>query len=288
MSNIITDPIKLADGQGPEAPGQNEKEIPLWEVLMASALGGLFLGVADALAHKTLSLRGKIESVFADTPEITTIQIIIITFLLFLILAMSASWIFKPRSRIDAFTRGITVLAILNLVPANGNTFGVVMEGPDSKASGTLSADSQPNLEIIKHALAADDTQAAQTDPASLRGLIKTDDWRKANATFVYDSHWLSKTEPQYYGFLGLGSLIDNALKTTRLYYEIKSGSRVRLIDSFTTLIRGYHYVRIQYMVNGQLLESWTQSGQYPDYWLIIKPDSRKAVYGEPLSAIDS
>ena len=93
------------------------------------------------------------------------------------------------------------------------------------------------------------------------------------NATLLDHGGWVSSCKPSYYGFLGLGSLIDNAVRWCETQDIIKLGERVEILKNWRTGLRGYWYCEINYVRDGVVKTGWIHQGDRDNKWSYVKPD---------------
>lgn len=87
----------------------------LWEVIVGSTVGGTFLTIADLIFNKQDSITGKIYDFFAQRNflELHPVLIETMAFVIMIGLGLGLCFVWQPKSRVAAFTRGSSPIAVL-------------------------------------------------------------------------------------------------------------------------------------------------------------------------------
>lgn len=107
--------------------------------------------------------------------------------------------------------------------------------------------------------------------------------WPYGNASITGASLKVYSEKPSYSGLFGLGSVFSNEIKVRLLPFTLPKGTRIRILRSWTTPIRKYMYVEIQYYFMNTVHRSWAFSGKKPNYWRLIEPDNKQKPYDSPV-----
>lgn len=113
-------------------PRPVEAGIPAWEVVLASLFGGVFVGLADVLFNRepvTFRIAEVARRVVGEIAFSVTFETI--AFAVILGLGLGLCFVYRPRTRVGAFGRGSSVIAVLagmNIaVPAVAKAEGVTL-----------------------------------------------------------------------------------------------------------------------------------------------------------------
>ena len=236
-------------------------------IYLSCIAGALLLGLGDLLTNDcnaTILKLGVVINKFIFQEKLIN-STGLISFCVLLFLAIIACYINEPKSKVDAFARGLAVLTLLNVTTPSS----IMEEQP------TVSEKKQQSSSIIEGSFLfgikcayADDTEKEADSK-----ILLPNNWKDANATVKKDL-WISSCKPEYSGPLGIWSLISNTVKICKEDRAINAGSRVRMIEKWDSGLRGYRYVRIQYKRDNVIHEGWVPAGKKPYFWIKIKPDN--------------
>jgi hypothetical protein len=96
-----------------------------WEVVVGSFVGGSFLTVADILANGNQSVTNRMALIVERfIPSLEPALLATAAFFLMIFLGLGLCFVYKPTTRIGAFTRGSSVIAVLVGMNIGFTTFG--------------------------------------------------------------------------------------------------------------------------------------------------------------------
>ena len=110
-----------------------------------------------------------------------------------------------------------------------------------------------------------------------LRLFVKTNEF-VPNGTVLATHLRVSSCKPSYWGFLGLGSLIYNSLRTCPTDHVLKNGARVKILERWKTGARAYWYAKIEYQIGGEIHTGWIQAGWKENPWGFLNPDDKSGI----------
>jgi len=92
-----------------------DKDVPLWQIWLASIVGSTFLTIADLLINKAEAVTPRVGTIaaavlggYADSVSTDTLA-----FLVMLALGIGLCFVWEPRTRPGGFGRGAAVIAVL-------------------------------------------------------------------------------------------------------------------------------------------------------------------------------
>lgn len=234
---------------------------PIWEMMLAGFLGAELIAFGDLAVNNEAAAIIKIQNLFPNSYYAG-----LIAFLLIGVIGAAVCWVFTPKTRMDAFARGFSVFALLNITP---------YQGPPGESQIPVSppaTNAQPN-----------DSLSLKTAPlprewvmlTAFRQNVPPPQQPYGNATIV-SNEWISSCKPSTYPM----TFLNNQIKICKVDHVLKPGQRVQLLEFFETGFRGYRYAKIQYQFDGQERTGWIWTGRRPYYWVAVAPDKPE----EPLS----
>jgi hypothetical protein len=220
--------------------------------LYFAAIGGAFLLIiADLMANlgaaTTLKL-GTIMNKFVFKQEL--IDAGYIGLILVIVISIFICWLFSPKDKVAAFTRGLSIFAVLSAIT------------PYSIAESTTGTDQpgskppiQSKIEIYSPSISvayADDEQKG----------LKCRPGRLLPDSTLISNKYVSSCKPYYSGFLGIGSFFNNTIEYCKSQHTLPKGERVKYLQSWETALRGYRYTEIEFEVDGQICTGWVSDGR--------------------------
>ena len=202
--------------------------------------------MANIDAATTLKLGGVIEQYIIGTTALGPGLIG-----LFLVLMFSAffCWLYSPEDKSAAFTRGLSVFAVLSAV----TPYSMI----DNSSPGNEPTNAQ---QIISQSSSLSLISSAYADDASSRLKCK-EGVLAPNATLIAEKN-VSSCKPYFSGFLGLGSFFNNSIEYCPSKHALKKNERVKLLKSWETGLRGYRYSEVQFQVNDNVCTGWVSDGR--------------------------
>lgn len=225
--------------------------------LYVAAIGGAFiLVVADLMANidaaTTLKLGGVLEKyIFGDTflgAGLLGLSVVLLFSAFF-------CWLYDPEDKVAAFTRGLSVFAVISAVTPYS-----VIENPSPE--GDQTTNQQKTKKEIgdpgSDALFLISSVYAQNknNPLSCTTGVLT-----PNAKLISEKY-VSSCKPRYSGFLGLGSFFNNTIEYCESQYTIPKNERVKLLQSWETWHRGYRYSEVEFQVGDDVCKGWVSDGR--------------------------
>lgn len=243
--------------------------------LYVAAAGGAFcLVLADLLANidaaTTLKLGGVIEKFVLGS---TMLGPGMIGLLMVLGISVFFCWMYNPLDKAAAFTRGLSVFAVLSAVTpysaVNGADEGQTPGLPPQQSVGadTLQGaidqgaidqgaiDRGAVGEPLTFSLFAS-AHADGTQPLSCSNGTVT-----ANAILAMDKY-VSSCKPYFSGFLGLGSFFNNTIEYCKSGVTLPKGAEVEFVQSWETSLRSYRYSKVRFQKGDQVCEGWVSDGR--------------------------
>ena len=124
-----------------------------------------------------------------------------LTILFIMALAAGVCWVFAPKSRIDAFSRGFAIFAVLTTgTPYNQ----LVLDQQNAKATGQVSSPTindevdtseKPEQGLINFLISPAQAYAQVGQSHSPSAINPDNQWKGANAT-IYSNTWVSSCKP--------------------------------------------------------------------------------------------
>jgi hypothetical protein len=207
-------------------------------------LGAFTACLIDNLQNDTAAVTLKINYALSRMLELDipgSVNILIIS-----ILGAVACKIQETKSFSQAFTHGLMVFTIFNLVVPNNRVTIENKNGEDKqKVVSTMSSHSYNDDYIIQS--------------------VSFQEF-KPNARVV-KNEWISKDKPEYSGPFGLGSLLSNSIKINSANETLASGHAIEVLCYWDTNLRGYRYAKIRYEKDGIVKCGWIWTGKNPTEW---------------------
>jgi hypothetical protein len=196
---------------------------------------------------------------------------------LFIVLLMGLviCWIYEPKTKLDAFIRGMSIFALLSLAPP----VDVKTSQPVNEASTQSPAKVSPVSSTDNYIRPSADMQEMKVWNAAFREPTAGYRWVSllpqvaTNATIIYNE-WVSSTQPE----TGTMSFITNSINIQKLQYAnapvvLAKGTRVQVLATYDTPSRGYRYLHIKFYMYNQVWDGWIYSGKKPDYYINVALD---------------
>ena len=240
-----------------------DKSSPNYQMYLAGGLGALFLGFGDLLNNDTAATVLKIGAMIKRHvyPGIESGGSIGLCLLV--LFGVCVCWIYQPKTRIDAFARGLSVFALLT-VATPYQAAGLEQPTFVERTASLFEPASA-------HAQQREEHGDRETTTTATERLQKT------NAT-IKKAVTLSSCKPKYSGIFALGSLINNTMEYCP-GDKLKPGTRVLLLEHWDSGLRNYRYVKIRYRLGDEVRSGWLLAGKKPNYWLYITPDDENNPY---------
>ncbi|MEM7243147.1 MAG: hypothetical protein AAF429_13270 [Pseudomonadota bacterium] len=129
--------IGLKDEDNP-----NEPVAKVWEIALASVIGGLFLTIADLVFNKSNAVTSKM----GETLQSSLFQFLpnhlleLFAFLLMILMGLGLCFVHRPRRRVGAFARGSSVILVLTTmnIAVNNATAQSMAQSIDGNIEVTL------------------------------------------------------------------------------------------------------------------------------------------------------
>lgn len=235
-----------------------------YPICFSSIFGGAIAVIIDLLTNDNAAVTLKIHTIFATQFgwKIGGEWVILCIALIPPVIC----WILDTPSKKEALMTGLSVFAFLNVAtpykgaikqePIPVNSIG--LNSQNSFGIFTASSFDQPNKE----------------NPIYLA----------SNATII-ENDWISSCKPSYSGPMGLRSLLNNSINFCPIGDDhLETGDRIRIIEIWDTDLRGYRYVKIQYMRTNKVMIGWIWAGKKPSYWSQVLPDDEDNIgqYSSP------
>jgi|GEM_PF-2684794 len=81
---------------------------------------------------------------------------------------------------------------------------------------------------------------------------------------------WVSTCKPSYYGLFGLGSFINNSIRTCPAKVTVAPDTHLEVLRRWKTLARSYHYVEVKFATGDKTVTGWIPAGTSGDPWLYL------------------
>jgi len=220
--------------------------------LYIAALGGaFFLVIADLMSNidaaTTLKLGAVLEKfVLGETvfgPGLIGLTLV-------LLISVFFCWLYNPEDKVAAFTRGLSVFAVLSAV----TPYSIVN---DSSATEQNSPKPQQTIKktsinsLIPSAY-ADETQGRLSCKS---GILEPDSKLTSEKN-------VSSCKPYYSGLLGLGSFFNNTIEYCWSNHTLKNNENVKLLQRWETGLRGYRYSQIEFQKEEEVCTGWVSDGR--------------------------
>lgn len=233
-----------------------------WKLYLSGFLGGLILAIGDLATNDSSATVLKFQAVLQKYLLPNFANGGLLGLFVVGIFGGLFCWIWPTHTRGEAFVRGFSVFAILTV----GTPYKVARDQiPFQKPGVAASERSELDWLPINRAAAAEGNRTLQVDGTPADAPI---------AVLTIDHDGVSSCKPHYWGFLGLGSLINNSVEICQTDHELKRGTKVKILGCWDTGFRSYRYVEIEYPWEGAMLRGWAMTGQAPIYWQYIVPES--------------
>lgn len=193
-------------------------------------------------------------------------------FVLFIVLLMGLvlCWIHEPKTKVDAFIRGMSIFAVLSLAPP----VDLQSSQPVNEAALTIPAKVSPVKSSDSYMRPSLDMQVwntAYTLPHTRNKYLLPQ--VAANATIIYNE-WVSSTRPEP----GTMSFITNSINIQKVMHGssplvLPQGTRVQVVDTYDTPMRGYRYLHIKCFYYNTIWDGWIYSGKSPNYYINVAMD---------------
>jgi hypothetical protein len=228
--------------------------------LFAGGFGAFLAAIIDNFTNGSASITTKLMNRFLPHFNDASVQLIVA--ILVGITGAVLCWIYAPKTRPDAFVKGLTIFAALNIISPYQDTTSVE-HNPETENLGTnynLEKKDAKNVLISEASLFNFDFFQEQPK-------VKF----KPDATIVKfsEKEWISSVKP----YTTMSSYF-----TGEIYYQEKKGEnlsqnqQVEIIDNYSTLFGKYQYTKIRYLgKNNEIKEGWIKKGSNSK-WIYVKP----------------
>lgn len=224
------------------------------EIYIATIFGAFLLVLADLCTNIDAATTLKIGFIIKKyIISGTSVGTGVIGLILVLLISTIFCWIFHPKDRVAAFTRGLSVFAVLNVVAPYSIVEDVNVNRQNIQSNaGMIERQLKGELfPFINSAYA----ETGSEGPECKSGVLES------NAYLLSEEH-ISSCKPHYSGFLGLGSLFNNTIEYCFFNHVLPRNERVRYIQSWETTMRKYRYTQIEYEYNGKICIGWVSDGR--------------------------
>ncbi|MEM6583928.1 MAG: hypothetical protein AAF699_21825 [Pseudomonadota bacterium] len=244
--NKATSETIVAEGNAPRSTRD------LAQLYIASIGGAFVLVIADLStnidAATTLKIGGVLEQFLLGE---TFIGPGVLGLLVLVLLSLFFCWLYNPDDKVTAFTRGVSIFAVLSAI----TPYSVI----DTESERLGETASQNQVKITAH----DHIQRSSFFPAAIaQDQPQCVEKRfEPNATLSRKKS-VSSCRPHYAGFLGLGSFFNNTIEYCESPYRLEADTRVRLLDSWNTGLRGYRYSEVEFLEGDRVCKGWVSDGR--------------------------
>jgi hypothetical protein len=239
--------------------------------IFAGAFGAFLTAIIDSFTNGNASITNKFLAIYFPADNSAETQIMVALGVAFI--GGIVCWIYRPSTRPDAFMKGLTIFAVLNIVnPFNGqglyidnhNNFDDVIE----EEFGLYQAPSHNDSQVVNASFVIDQQQKVRSTQSKANF--------KPNATILRFgvNEWVSSIKPH----TNISSIISEKVFYNQIKGErLAPKQRVQILESFSTRFKGYKYVKIRYQdKKNTIKEGWIKAGQREN-WIFVKPDTVKA-----------
>ena len=129
------------------------------EAMLASGLGAFVVGLLDLIQNEESSVVVKIadqvrERLYPTAPDYALWALILLT-----LIGLCLAWVHQPRTRVDGFARGLSVLALLGVVAPNNQPFDDPANSVRHDQTISRPASTGSWFSVLPHAWAQDPDQ---------------------------------------------------------------------------------------------------------------------------------
>lgn len=239
--------------------------------IFAGAFGAFLTAIIDSFTNGNASITNKFLTIYFPADNSAETQIMVALGVAFI--GGIVCWIYRPSTRPDAFMKGLTIFAVLNIVnPFNGqglyidnhSNFDEVIE----EEFGMYESPFQNNQELTKTTFIS--YQQQKDNSSQSRSIFKP------NATILRFgmNEWVSSIKPH----TNISSILSEKVSYNQVKGErLAPKQRVQILQTFSTRFKGYKYAKIRYQNrNNKIKEGWIKAGQREN-WIFVKPDTVKS-----------
>jgi hypothetical protein len=249
-------------------------------ILLAGVTGTFILLMADLCTENpTIYKAGSLLSKHLDIGQHDDGSINYSLLLIVLLMGLIICWIYEPKTKVDAFIRGMSIFAVLSLAPP----VDIKTSQPVNETSLEINQVPVKNQDVESdniHTRPYADPQEMKVWNASYKeagtgyGLSNKALFEvTANATIIYNE-WVSSNRPETNAM----SFFTNSIDIQKIpfgngYLALPNGIRVQIIDTYDTSLRGYRYLHIKFYYYNRLWDGWIYSGKKPNYYVNVSLD---------------
>jgi hypothetical protein len=246
-------------------------------ILLAGVTGTFILLMADLCTENpTVYKAGNLLSKHLDINKHNDGSINYVLLLLILFMGLIICWVHEPKTKVDAFFRGMSIFAVLSLAPPVEETQSQPVSDSSTQINHLpVNSAAKSDLYIRPNTgLQMPVWSASYTEP---RNNPYTDTYLQitTNAT-VRSNDWVSSTRPEE----GSMTFLNNAVNIQKIQIggsnlSLPPGTKVQVIDSYDTPLRSYRYLHIRFNYYGRVWDGWIYSGKKPNYYACVSVDGQ-------------
>ncbi|MCF8276768.1 MAG: hypothetical protein K9J17_08545 [Flavobacteriales bacterium] len=169
------------------------------------------------------------------------------------------SWVESPRTRSDAFARGMSVMALMSLGPKDSIDQQLTEATSSFKHEILQSYNQQPRYSSVFSAGLIFPGVPIESSVKSK--LSKPQETKFRPNASIEQNNWISESKPSY----SLFSLFTNEIEIHKVGYSFNKGDSIEVIrgTEFETPLRKYRYVQVRYLSkDGEVMSGWIYAGR--------------------------
>lgn len=244
-------------------------------ILLAGVTGTFILLMADLCTENpTVYKAGNLLSKHLDINKHNDGSINYVLLLLILFMGLIICWVHEPKTKVDAFFRGMSIFAVLSLAPPVEESQSQPVSDSSIQINHTPGNSSDAKSDLYTRPAADLHMKVLNTSYVETGAMnnVNYDAYFQVagNATIV-SNDWVSSTRPEE----GSMTFLNNAVNVQKIQIggsnlSLPPGTKVQVIDSYDTPLRSYRYLHIRFNYYGRVWDGWIYSGKKPNYYACV------------------